>query len=195
MGRAAFAGELMLPTDKKQVTESSSGMLLPMGILAALCVLFGVVNTWPLDSLLSSALGYTESYSGWPHSAVLVIISMIVLALAVCDHIYGCKKSGSAINAADHIHYAPVLKSIYAAAEKQWFDPYNWIMHAVNAYSALCAFIERGISWFYDTAAVGAVKGAGNLLHRLNNGSLSRYLVAALAGVGGIVIIFIAVLS
>jgi len=194
MGRAAFFGQLMLPSDKKHVRESSFGMLLPMSVLAALCVLFGAVNIWPLDRLLSPALGYTESFSGWPRSAVLVIISMVVLALAVCDHIYGCRKSGSAINAADHIHYAPVLRSIYAAAEKQWFDPYNWIMHAANAYSALCTFIERGISWFYDVAAVDAVKGAGNLLHRLNNGRLARYLVAAVAGVGGIVIIFLAVL-
>ena len=144
--------------------------------------------------MLSPALGYSESYSGWPHSAVLVIISVIVLALAVCDHIYGCRKSGSAINAADHIHYAPGLRSIYNAAEKQWFDPYNWIIHTVDAYSAICVFIERGISWFYDVAAVNAVKGTGNLLSRINNGSLSRYLVAAVAGVGGIVIIFLAVL-
>jgi len=194
MGRAAFAGELKLPEGKKHVRESGFGMILPMCVLVALCVLFGLVNTWPLDSLLSPALGYTESYSGWPHSAVLVIISVCVLALAVCDHIYGCRKSGSAINAADHIHYAPGLRSIYAAAEKQWFDPYNWIIHTVNAYSSLCAFIERCVSWLYDVAAVDVVKGAGNLLHRINNGSLSRYLVAAVAGVGCIVIIFLAVL-
>ena len=194
MGRAAFAGELKLPQDRKNVRETSFGMLLPMCVLAVLCILFGVANTLPLDGLLSPALGYTESYSGWPHSAVLVIISVIVLALAVCDHIYGCRKSGSAINAADHIHYAPVLKNVYDAAEKQWFDPYSWIIHVVNAYSALCTYIERGVSWFYDVAAVNAVKGAGNLLHRISNGSLARYLVAAVAGVGCIVIIFLAVL-
>jgi len=194
MGRAAFAGELRIPPDKKNVRESRFGMLLPMGVLAVLCVLFGLANALPLDRMLSPALGYSESYSGWPHSAVLVIISVIVLALAVCDHIYGCRKSGSAINAADHIHYAPGLRSIYNAAEKQWFDPYNWIIHTVDAYSAICVFIERGISWFYDVAAVNAVKGTGNLLSRINNGSLSRYLVAAVAGVGGIVIIFLAVL-
>ena len=169
-------------------------MLLPMSVLATLCILFRVINTWPLDGFLRPALGYKEIYSGWPHSAVLVIISVIVLILAVCDHIYGCKKSGSAINSADHIHYMPGLKSIYTAAEKQWFDPYNWMMHAVNAYSALCVFIERGVSWFYDVAVVETVKGAGNLLHRFDNGSLSRYLVLAIAGVGGIVIVFLAIL-
>jgi formate hydrogenlyase subunit 3/multisubunit Na+/H+ antiporter MnhD subunit len=193
MGRAAFAGELKLPADKKDVRESSIGMLLPMGVLALVCILFGAANTLPLDGMLSPALGYTVSYSGWPHSAVLVIISVTVLALAVCDHIYGSRKSGSAINAADHIHYMPGLKGIYAAAEKQWFDPYNWITRVVDAYSVICTFIERGITWLYDVAVVDAVNGAGNLLHRLNNGSLSRYLIAAVAGVGCIVIIFLAV--
>jgi len=198
MGRAAFAGKLRLPDDvpedKMNINESGFGMLLPMGALAALSVLFGVANTWPLDSFLSPAMGYTESYSGWPHSVVLVIVSLTVLVLAVCDHIYGCRKSGSAINAADHIHDAPGLKSIYAAAEKGWFDPYNWIIHAVDAYSEFCALIERGVSWLYDVGSVRAVKGAGDLLHRIYNGSLSLYIVAAIAGVGCIVIIFLAVL-
>lgn len=209
MGRAAFAGELKLPENEKYgqepgikraqepnsrlVRESGFGMLLPMCALAVPSILFGVANTWPLDSLISPALEYTESYSGWPHSAVLVLISLVVLALAVCDHIYGSRKSGSAINAADHIHYAPVLRNIYAAAEKGWFDPYNWTMRIVGAWSALCMFIERGVAWFYDVAAVGAAKGAGNLLHRIDNGSLSLYLAAAVAGVGIIVVIFLAV--
>jgi len=194
MGRAVFAGKLKLPAGTKHVRESGFGMILPMCALAAICVLFGLVNTWPLDRLLSPALGYTESYSGWPHSAVLVTISVCVLALAVCDHIYGSIKSGSAINAADHIHYAPVLRNIYDAAEKQWFDPYNWLIQTANAYSLLCTFIERGVSWFYDVGLVGLAEGAGAMLQRINNGSLSRYLLAAVCGVAGIVIIFVMVL-
>lgn len=194
MGRAAFSGEFKLPPGKKRVHDSSPGMLLPMSILAVVCILFGVLNTWPLDSLLGPALKIAGEYSGWPHSAVLVIISAIVLTLALCDHIYGCKKSGSAINAADHIHYAPVLKSIYQAAEKQWFDPYNWLNKAVNAFSALCVLIERGISWIYDTAVAEAVNGVGNMLQRLNNGSLSRYLLAAVAGVVGVAVLFLEII-
>lgn len=193
MGRAAFTGELKTP-DKKSVRESGIGMLLPMITLSVFSILFGLLNKWPLDSLLSPAAGFSESYSGWPHSAVLVAISVVVLLLAACDHIYGCKKSGSAINAADHIHYAPVLKSIYQAAEKQFFDPYTWMMAVVNAFSKLCALIESGVSWFYDKAVVDLTEGAGNLLHRLNNGSLSRYLLAVVAGIACIAVIFIAVL-
>ncbi|MBP7176692.1 MAG: hypothetical protein KBA53_10850 [Thermoclostridium sp.] len=194
MGRAAFAGELKSLPGKRNVRESSVGMLIPMMVLAVLCLLFGVANKWPLDSLLCPALGVSETYSGWPHSMLLVVISVIVLILAVCDHIYGCKKSGSAINAADHIHHAPVLRNIYQAAEKQRFDPYVWMMAVVNAFSRACVLIESGISWFYDKAVVNLTEGVGSLLHRLNNGSLSRYLLAAVAGIACITIIFIAVL-
>jgi NADH-quinone oxidoreductase subunit L len=193
MGRAAFAGEFKVLAGKKG-RESGIGMLLPMVVLSLLSILFGVFNKWPLDSLLSPAAGVSESFSGWPHSTMLVMISVIVLLLALCDHIYGCRKSGSAINAADHIHYAPVLKSIYQAAEKQWFDPYVWMMTAVNGFSRVCVLIEKGISWFYDKTVVEVVEGAGSVLKRLNNGSLSRYLLAAVAGVACIIVIFIVVL-
>jgi NADH-quinone oxidoreductase subunit L len=194
MGRAAFAGKLRLLPDKNTVSEPGIGMVLPMGAMAALCAVFGIVNALPLDYFLGPALKYEEVFSGWPKSAALVIISFIVLILALCDHIYGSKKTGSAINAADHIHFAPVLKSVYGAAEKQWFDPYNCLMHAADGFSAICVMIERGVSWLYDVAAVKIVNGAGNFLHRIDDGSLSRYLAAAVTGVAVIVIIFCMVL-
>jgi formate hydrogenlyase subunit 3/multisubunit Na+/H+ antiporter MnhD subunit len=194
MGRAAFAGARKLPEGKESVSETRFGMLLPMGILAALCVLFGVVNRLPLDGFLGSSLGQTESYSGWPHSSLLVVISLVTLALAVCDHVYGSKKTGCAINAADHIHNAPGLRSIYAMAEKHWFDPYDLMMGAVNGFSNMCTAIEKGVTWLYDDALVGAATGAGLLLHRLNNGRPSQYLGVALVGVACIVAVFLAVL-
>jgi NADH-quinone oxidoreductase subunit L len=193
MGRAAFGGELKLPSGRKTPRESSLGMLLPMAVLAILCLVFGVVNTWPLDNLLSSGLGITEVYSGWPHSAALAVISLAVLGLALCDHIYGCKKTGSAIHAADHIHYAFGLRSIYQAAEKQWFDPYRWILYIAGAFSDFCVLIERMVSWFYDTAAVKALIGTGNWMQHFNNGSLSRYLAAAVIGAVGVAVIFIVI--
>lgn len=195
MARTVFTGERKLPSGMKSIRESGFGMLIPMIVLAALSILLGVVNKWPLDGLVGNALGYTQTYSGWPLSALSVIIYGIVLILAICDHLYGCWKSGSAVNAADHIKNAPVLKSIYQAAEKQWFDPYNWLNQAANAFSALCVLIERGISWFYDDAVEETVNGVGNLLQRFNNGSLSRYLLAAAAGVAGVAVIFLIIHS
>ncbi len=193
LGRAAFGGELKYPMEKAQIRETGAGMVLPMGVLAVLCVLFGVANTLPLDRVLGPAIGDSGVYSGWPHSTVLVMASVAVLLLALGNHIYGSKKSGSALGAADHIHYAPVLKGIYGAAERQWFDPYNWIMSAAKGLSALCLFIERGVSWVYDDGVVTLVKGAGTLLQRFSDGSLSRYLVVAVTGVAVIIVLFLAI--
>lgn len=194
MGRSAFSGDLVLPVNKREIREPGIGMLIPMAVMAAFSVIFGLFNTLPLDRMFNPAMGYSESFSGWPHSALLVVISLAVLASALADHIYGSRKSGSPLNAADHIHYAPVLKSIYKAAEKGYFDPYNLLMGFVNAYSAVCSYIEKGITWFYDTAVVTAYEGAAELLHRANNGSLARYIVFALAGVIAIAVVFMTVL-
>lgn len=194
LGRAAFSGELKHPAEQKQVRETGAGMVLPMGILALLCVLFGVGNTLPLDRVLGPALGDSAVYSGWPHSTVLVVISVAVLLLSLGNHIYGSRKSGSPLGAADHIHYAPVLKGIYGAAERQMFDPYVWIMSAAGALSALSVFIERGITWVYDDGVPAIVEGTGTLLQRISDGRLSRYLTVAILGVAGIVILFLAII-
>ena len=53
--------------------------------------------------------------------------------------------------------------------------------------------IERGVTWLYDDAVVGIVKGAGSLLQRFNDGSLSRYLTVAVTGVAAIIILFLAI--
>lgn len=194
LGRAAFGGELRHPSESKGVGESGAGLVLPMAALAILCVLFGVVNRLPLDRVLGPALGDSAVYSGWPHSTVLVVISVAVLLLSLCNHLYGSRKSGSALGAADHIHHAPVLRNIYGAAERQLFDPYNWIMSAANGLSALTVSIERGITWIYDDGVVSLVQGAGALLQRFVDGSLSRYLAVAITGVLGIIVIFLIIL-
>ncbi|HHX58976.1 MAG TPA: hypothetical protein GX706_04420, partial [Candidatus Moranbacteria bacterium] len=141
--------------------------------------------------ILGPALGDGGIYSGWPHSTVLVVISVAVLLLSLGDHLYGSKRSGSALGAADHIHYAPVLKEIYQAAERKLFDPYNWLISAAKGLSALAVSIENGITWFYDDGVVAAVKGAGNMMQRFSDGNLSRYLIVALTGVVGLIILFL----
>ncbi len=195
IGRSAFFGEQKLPSGCKEVKEAGIGMLIPICTLSLFCVLFGVCNTLPLDKLLGPALGLTESFSGWPHSAALVTISVVVLLLAVCDHIYGSKKSGSALNSADHIHYAPVLHNIYNSAEKGRLDPYNWLVEAAGGFSDICTRIEHGVSWLYDEGVPGLIGKVSLALHKFDNGRLSRYLYLAVGGLAFITVIFLIVLT
>lgn len=182
MGRAAFCGKTQLPEGVADVDEKGLGLKLPACIMAGLCLVFGLWNTLPVDGWFKVATKAEEALGGWPHSPVLVIISVCVLLLAVADHAYGCKKTGKAITAADHIHYAPVLKTIYKWADKGAFDPYNWLTAAADGFGTLCVQIEKGVSFIYDKAVPGAVKKTGDMLSKADNGALSRYIIGVAAG-------------
>ena len=194
LGGAAFFGKLSLPQGVKHVKEAPVGMALPAVVLALLCVLMGVFNRVAHTVLLQPALGYTESFGGWPESPLLVALSIAALLLALVDHLYGRKKSGSALHSADHLHDAPVAKQIYAVAEAGKLDPYNWLTAAVNGFSRACMQIEKGVSWVYDKGVPGLVRGAAQLLHRASNGNLTRYLALAAGGLVCVAILFLIIL-
>lgn len=186
MGRSAFFGKEKLPQSDATVKRSRFGVLLPVLILALLSLAMGVFNSLPLDSFIGRSLSISGSFSGWPELGVLVAISCAVLAAAVLDHIYGSRRDGCALAAVDHIHYAPGFKTFYAWVERGIFDPYNRMMDVVNGFSWVCTRIERGVSWIYDTGIPKVVEGAGNLFSRLDNGSIARYIVLVLIGVGAV---------
>ena len=194
LGGAAFFGELTLPHGVKHVKEAPLGMTLPAVVLALLCLLTGVFNRLTHTLLLQPALGLSESFAGWPENWLLVALSCAALTVALLDHLYGKKKTGSALESADHIHYAPVLKSVYAAAEAGKLDPYNWLVAAVGGFSRACMWLENGVSWVYDKGVPGLTRGASALLHRGVNGSLTRYLALAAAGLVCIAVLFLIIL-
>ena len=195
MGHAAFWGPTKLPEgiEKENVKESPGAMLIPMMVMAVACVLFGVANKLPLSfiqPLLGDALG-GHDYSGWPHSMLMVYISLGILALAVLNHVIGYKLTGEGVKAVDHIHYAPVLRNVYNGAEKGYFDPYNIFMVFVKMYAWLCYAIDRAINWIYDTLFVNIVKFCTVSLHSFNTGSSSRYLGWCFTGFIFLVLLFI----
>ncbi len=183
MGRAAFGGKTELPEGVADVNEKGLGLKLPACIMAGLCLVFGLWNTLPVDGWFRVATKAEEALGGWPASPVLVIISVCVLLLAAADHAYGCKKTGKPINAADHIHYAPVLRTVYAWADKGAFDPYCWLTAVMNSFGTVCVQIEKGVSFIYDKAVPGAAKKTGDMLSKADNGALSRYIIGVALGV------------
>lgn len=190
MGRSLFCKEQKLPAGMAEIAGAKAGMLAPACVLSVLCVLSGLFNKVLSDGLLAATnLTYGESNVIMP-----AIILTAALILAVIDHMYGFRKSGNALNSADHIHYAPVLKVIYKWAENGWLDPYNWLMAVIGCFSDICVGIEHGVSWVYDKAVPGLVGGIGLAFHNHNNGTLQSYLSLALAGTALITVIFVIVL-
>ncbi len=189
LGHATYFGKASEET--KNVKEASPAMLVPMIIIAAGCVVFGLYNALPLNHLIQPILGPERleghSFAGFHVNAFLVIMTLAILAAAILNHYLGVRKSGSGLGASDHIHYAPGLHGIYDKAEKRFFDPYDIGMAVVRGLAWTAYGIDRAINWMYDRLAVMVTYGFTSLIRSAHTGSYSAYLIWALAGVAGIV--------
>lgn len=184
LGHAAFLGR---PNkENSNVKEAPFTMMAPMVVIAGGCILFGVWNALPLNHLIQPVLGESrlegQSFAGFPANPVLVIASVVMLLLALANHIYGVRRKGSGLKAVDHIHYAPVLGIIYAKAEQGYFDPYNIGLYIIRMFSKTAWWCDRAIDWVYNDLCVNLAVGFASIIRRLHNGSYSTYIMWALAG-------------
>lgn len=189
LGHAAYLGKVSGESEKAK--EVSWPMLIPMIVIAGTCVLFGLWNALPIGKLIQPILGHRlegHSFTGWPKSMMLVIATVVVLAAAFLNHLFGVRRTGSALKAADHIHYAPVLKQAYDAAEKGRFDPYNFGMALANAFAGVARSVDRAIDWIYNSFAVNLAAAISRDIRRLHTGSYKTYIAWSLAGAAAIVI-------
>lgn len=183
LGHAAFLGKLK--NENKNVKEVSFSMLLPMIVIAFLCILFGVFNFLPLNHLIQPIVGERlegHNFSGFPTNMKIVVITLIVLIGAFLNHIFGVKSKGSALKSVDHIHYAPILSGIYDKAEKGLFDPYNIGLKVVKIISGITWGCDRAIDWLYNNFVVGLAFMFTNRIRRMHSGNYSVYLVWVILG-------------
>ena len=167
-------------------------MLIPMIVIASVCVLFGVCNQLPLDNLIKPILG-AERLRGQEFTAntMLITVTVIVLVGALLHHLLAAKIMGSGYKASDHIRHAPLLNGIYDRAEKRCFDPYDIWLKIVNGISKVGWWIDRGVDWLYDGLSVRAARGISSGIKRVHTGSYSLYVVWSLLGILLVVITLI----
>jgi NADH-quinone oxidoreductase subunit L len=191
LGHAAFLGKAEKENDA--VKEAPWPMLVPMIVIAFGCILFGVYNPLPLENLIQPILGARLaglSYAGLPHNLLLVIISLLVLALAYLNHLYGVEKTKRALSAVDHIHHAPVLSTVYKWAELRFFNPYDIGMFVVNTVSKFFMFIDRGLDQIYNEVPVLIEKAFSRNIVKAHTGNHALYMGWSLAGFVVILIVF-----
>jgi NADH-quinone oxidoreductase subunit L len=192
LGHAAFFGRM--GEKNKGAREVPLAMLLPMAVIAFLCVLFGVCNFIPLRQFIQPILSPQKleglDFSGFPSNARLVLFSLIALIAAGLNHFWGVRSKGSAHQAADHIHYAPVLSWVYAKAEKKFFDPYEIGLKGARVISEIAFWLDRRIDWLYDVFSVRLAYKSSDLLKRLHTGNYSVYLAWSLLG-GVFLVVFL----
>jgi len=190
LGHAAFLGKRSPENDR--VKEAPVSMLIPMITIAAFCVLFGLWNALPIRGLIQPILGDRmpagHDFAGWPESMTLVALTVIALALALGNHLFGVKRSGSGLGASDHIHHAPVLHTLYDKAERRWFDPYDLGVKFTEWLSYVLFGIDRFIDWIYNTFITVITMLLGGAIRLAHTGNYSLYVVWSLAGALAILI-------
>jgi len=191
LGHAAFLGKL--DNKNSKVKEASLIMLVPMVLIAAGCIIFGVYNSLPIDGMIKPALGNAlhadHSFSGFPKNMALVIGTAIVLIAAFINHLYGVRKTGNGLGAVDHIHYAPGLSWIYDKADKGYFDPYNTGRVFIKGTAVILSSLDKATDFFYNNVIVWTAGTVSTGISRAHNGSHKMYMTWAI-GATIVVMIF-----
>lgn len=178
LGHSVFFGKL--PEHLKEVKEAPLTVLIPMIILAAVCILFGFGAHFPISNLIEpsiESLGYISSMelAGF-HFDTLFIVSLIVILVALVNHMIGYKLTNKPSKASDHIHYAPVLKELYIMAEKGYFDLYE-LFKKFFAWLARITFkTDRFFDKLIDTYPTAVFNWISRQISLIHNGEYNVYM-------------------
>jgi len=192
LGHAAFVDRAR--EEHKNLKEVPFAMQAPMILIALGCIIFGVFNYLPLGWLqpvLGAHGANVHSFAGFPANLMLVFITLIVLAAALLNHLYGVWKRGSGLKAVDHIHYAPVLSGIYDRAERKVFDPYDIGMSIVYFLSRVLERADKAVDWVYEILTVKLAYGLTYYIRKAHGGNYAVYMAWSLVGLLFVVIFLV----
>lgn len=166
------------------VREAPWTMTVPMLVIAAGCVLFGVYNRLPINLFIQpliSARGapFAEHVELAQHAwqvTPVTIMAMGFLLLAFLIFFVGKARTRLAMTAVDFIHHAPILSTIYDWSEKRYFDIYQQGLRFLTWVAGkVFRFIERIVDWLIEAAARLGV-GIGQRVRKAHTGLLAMYL-------------------
>lgn len=179
LGHAVFFGKIN--ENLKDVKESSYSFLIPMLILSTICIIFGFgahlpINKFIVPSLSSLGINtYGLELTGF-HFDNMFLISVVVIIIAISNHIIGYMLSGKSYKASDHIHNAPVLANIYHMAEKGYFDLYEVFRKFFNILSKLLFKVDRGFDKLIDDIPTKLTNLISAKISKIHCGSYSVYM-------------------
>ena len=186
LGHAAFFGRLN--DAHRGVKEVPWPMLLPMILIALLCVLFGLFHPFPIAHFIMPVLDGRRSegpvFNGFSPNWLLIAVSVLVFAAACLEHAWAAKKTGSGLHAADPICRSPLLSGIYDRASKRYFDPYDAGMKLTEFGAKALWRVDRAVDWFYEGVSAGAARSASFFVSRMHSGSHVIYMVWVFLGTG-----------
>lgn len=193
-GHSVFFGPRT--TELPKTRESEAPIVLPILILAALCITFGVYNKLPLQNLIQPILhGHAEAGEHLDFTAhaldlfnPVAGVSILCLIIALGIHFYGWNRGGKkAYLASEPIHNLPVLHKLYDLSEARFFDLYEQGVKFLQWLSQLLfRFIDRPVDYVYEKVVTAVGRSFTGLLQRAHNGQYANYLAWT---VGGLVVV------
>lgn len=174
LGHSVFFGSC--PENLKDTKEAPYSMIIPMILLAAICIVFGFGADIPISRFIEPSLSSLGVVSGnielaGFHLDSLFIIFLVVVIIAVSNHIIGFKLSGKAYKSSDHIHHAPVLKETYAMADKGYFDIYEISRYIFAYFSGIMFKVDRFFDKLIDDIPSAITRWASEQLSRIQSAS------------------------
>ena len=161
-----------LPSNLKEVREVSALQIVPVVILAGLCVIFGIIYYLPLNAFIYPGLGLENApaLSLWNAglATILIIIGIIIgifvwVVMRLSDNVrevptWNCGEksdSDSLIISGTHFYKTVSsmkgLKPLYSSQEKGYFDVYNQSGRLGLSLTDLLKWLHSGILPMYLT--------------------------------------------
>jgi len=189
-GHSVFFGERT--REVPAVRENQPAIVVPILILAGLCILFGVYNKLPLTLFITPIVApHAEAgaHLDFVSHALAVLnpvalISIACLVLAFLLHRYGFLKGGrKAYLASEPVHKLPVVHQLYDWAEARIFDPYEQGVKVLQGLSMfLFKAVDRPIDFVFEKVVTVTGEKFTGILKKAHNGHYANYLAWCLAG-------------
>ncbi|MEO0124582.1 MAG: NADH-quinone oxidoreductase subunit L [candidate division WOR-3 bacterium] len=203
-GHSIFLG----PRNKElpKTKEAESPFLVPMIILAVLCILFGVYNYLPFKYFFEPLLEMhpeeiAHHYDFSAHALDLVNpiagVSIFMLLIGLVIHLYGWNKAEKkAAYASEVIHRLPILSTLYEWSEQRVFDMYEQGIKFLKGLAhILYVAIDRPIDYFYEKTVTITGNAFTKLLQYAHNGHYANYLAWCIAGLVIIVYVLLSLIK
>jgi len=189
-GHSVFLGPRS--QDVPKTKESEVPMLIPILVLASLCILFGVYNQLPLrhfiQPIFEGRLHTAKPLDFSKHALDLFNpvagISILCLFIALGIHWIGWSKAQKkAYLASEIVHRLPVMKNLYQWSEARVFDAYEQGIKVLKGLShVLFIGFDRSVDFFYEQVVTVVGKALAAPIKKAHNGHYSNYLAWCISG-------------
>jgi formate hydrogenlyase subunit 3/multisubunit Na+/H+ antiporter MnhD subunit len=188
------------PKGLAKVTESPPSMLIPLGVLALTCLVFGVFYLWPVNVLIRPILGQAGLQAVVPgiwQSGLATILLLLSLGAGLFFYLGGRATraeeaevflGGEALDPEMYRvpgtqFYGPIkslggLKELYERAERGAFDLYTYLVGGFTWIAGVIQkYVDQSLADLYREVFPGLLGLVGQILRALNTRMLLTYVL------------------